>query len=76
MIRLLVIPISSRSSSQFFYLYYRKRSADDQKQDALDKAKAELESIDQKLAESAISLKEAQKGREETVSFSICLRIS
>ena len=27
-----------------------------------------MESIDQKLAESAISLKEAQKGREETVS--------
>jgi uncharacterized phage infection (PIP) family protein YhgE len=69
MIRLLVIPISSRSSRQFFYLYYRKRSADVQKQDALDKAKAELESIDQKLAESAISLKEAQKGREETVSW-------
>ena len=76
MIRLLVIPISSRSSSQLLYLYYRKRSADDQKQDALDKAKAELESIDQKLAESAISLKEAQKGREETVSCSHCLRIS
>jgi uncharacterized phage infection (PIP) family protein YhgE len=68
MIRLLVIPISSRRSCQCFYLCYRKRSADDQKQDALDKAKAELESIDQKLAESAISLKEAQKGREETVS--------
>jgi hypothetical protein len=33
-----------------------------------------LESIDSKLAESAISLKEAQKGREETVSCHSLLR--
>jgi hypothetical protein len=42
--------------------------ADVQKQDALDKAKAELESIEAKLAESAVALKDAQKGREDTVS--------
>jgi hypothetical protein len=43
--------------------------ADDQKQDALDKAQIELESINTKLAESALALKEAQKGREDTVSW-------
>lgn len=65
-IRLLVIPISGRSSGQ---LIRSGVQADNQKQDALDKAKAELESIDSKLSESALALKEAKKGREDTVSF-------
>jgi predicted nucleic acid-binding Zn-ribbon protein len=50
--------------------------ADVQKQDALDKAKAELESIEAKLAESAIALKDAQKGREDTVSWQEVIIVS
>jgi hypothetical protein len=63
----LVIPLSSRSSCKPSAATEHQK-VDDQKQDALDKAKAELESIGSKLAESAVSLKEAQKGRENTVS--------